>query len=411
MRIAFLSVSDQLGGSEIALLELVRGLRAERPQWGLDVIVPGRGPLHARAAALGARCHVVEMPAALARLGESAMVRRGRSPAAAVALGARLCAVAAAWPGYARRLRAALQDIGPDVIHTNGLKAHVAGARAAAPSAALIWHLHEYLGGRPLSAALLRTHASRCRAIVANSESVARDAARAVRPPSAVHVVHNAVNLEEFDPAGERADLDALAKLPPAPAGTVRVGLVATFSRWKGQEVFLRALASLPTDLRIRGYIVGGPLYDTVGSQYTAEELSRLARKLGAAVGFTGFVEGSRAMRALDVVVHASTEPEPFGLVIAEAMACGRAVITSGSGGAAELVTPGVDAVVHPPGDAHALAAAIATLAADAGMRQQFGVRARGAAVRRFDPRRLVAAMAGVYEQAAAPPQRGRKTA
>jgi glycosyltransferase involved in cell wall biosynthesis len=44
------------------------------------------------------------------------------------------------------------------------------------------------------------------------------------------------------------------------------------------------------------------------------------------------------AMRALDVVVHASTDPEPFGLVVAEAMACGRAVTTSGTGGASELI-------------------------------------------------------------------------
>ena len=55
-------------------------------------------------------------------------------------------------------------------------------------------------------------------------------------------------------------------------------------------------------------------------------------------------------MRALDVVVHASTQPEPFGLVIAEAMACGRAVVVSSGGGAAEIVTPGEDALVHEVG-------------------------------------------------------------
>ncbi len=56
-------------------------------------------------------------------------------------------------------------------------------------------------------------------------------------------------------------------------------------------------------------------------------------------------------MRALDIVVHASTRPEPFGLVIAEAMACGRAVITSAAGGAAEIVESEVDALTHTPGD------------------------------------------------------------
>ena len=94
-------------------------------------------------------------------------------------------------------------------------------------------------------------------------------------------------------------------------------------------------------------------------------------------------------MRALDVVVHASTRPEPFGLVIAEAMACGRAVITSGTGGAGELVRDGVDAVTHRPGDAVDLASRIERLAADAALRARLGRAARDTAERRFDAARL----------------------
>src|SRR6185436_5987649 len=117
-----------------------------------------------------------------------------------------------------------------------------------------------------------------------------------------------------------------------------------------------------------RGYVVGGPLYQTDGSQYSMEELRARADELGisARIGFTGFVsDPAAAMRALDVVVHASIEPEPFGLVIAEAMACGRPVIVSDAGGAAEIVTSGVNALVNSPGDADALADRIAQLAAD----------------------------------------------
>ena len=105
---------------------------------------------------------------------------------------------------------------------------------------------------------------------------------------------------------------------------------------------------------RLRAYVIGDALYQTDGSQYTIEELRPACRseRLGDRVGFTGFVDGAdEAMRALDIVVHASTEPEPFGLVIAEAMACGRAVIVSDAGGAREIFTPGIDALAHPPGD------------------------------------------------------------
>ncbi|HEV3486646.1 MAG TPA: glycosyltransferase family 4 protein, partial [Vicinamibacterales bacterium] len=334
--------------------------------------------------------------------GETAAARGRWNPRATMTFGARLCAVAAAWPAYERRLRSVLQDVRPDILHTNGLKAHVAGVRAVGSRTAVVWHLHDYLGSRRVTTALLRRHLGGCSAMIANSASVARDAERALGATAPLRVVHNAVDLETFAPAAAVADLDGLSALPPAPAGTIRVGLVATFSKWKGHETFLRALASLSREIPVRGYIIGGPVYDTVGSQYSREELEALARQFGLTVGFTGFIEPAPAFGALDIVVHASTDPEPFGLAIAEAMACGRAVITSAAGGAAELITPDTDAIVHRPGDVEGLCAAIARLAGSPALRSQLGERARASALKRFNRRRLVAEVLDVYERAAA---------
>jgi glycosyltransferase involved in cell wall biosynthesis len=184
----------------------------------------------------------------------------------------------------------------------------------------------------------------------------------------------------------------------------IRVGLVATFARWKGHRTFIDALALLPRSLGIRGYVIGGPMYETTGSQVTLEELRRTAASLGLddRVGFTGVVaDSSAAMRALDIVVHASTDPEPFGLVIAEAMACAKPVITSGAGGAQELTEPGVNALHHTPGDARSLARAIETLARDAHLRAQLGAAARTAAEQRFTRRRLVDEFTPIYQRLA----------
>jgi glycosyltransferase involved in cell wall biosynthesis len=184
----------------------------------------------------------------------------------------------------------------------------------------------------------------------------------------------------------------------------VRVGLVATFARWKGHGTFLAALAKIPASLRVRGYIIGGPVYTTSGSQVTLEELRQEAASLGLAdrVGFTGIVsDSSSAMRALDVVVHASTDPEPFGLVIVEAMACGRPVVTSAAGGARELTQPGVNALVHEPGDVDGLARAIETLAAQPALRAQLGKAGRATAERSFTRRRLVNDLTPIYEELA----------
>jgi glycosyltransferase involved in cell wall biosynthesis len=400
MRVVFLSVSDQVGGSEVMLLQIVRELRRVAPSWDLHLVLPGDGPLASRAQALGVAVVPVAMPPALARLGEWGLSSRGKMTVAA-----RLLRAALALPGYESRLKRVLAAIQPDVIHANGFKAQIVAARIGRRHSGLVWHIHEYVGDRPVTRILIRRYAKRCRAIVANSESVASDLRRIAGPHAAVRVVLNAVDLDTFSPDGPAADLDALSGLPAADSGTVRIGLVATFSRWKGHDTFLRAIAALPAGARVRGYVVGGAMYQTEGSQYSSGELRSLAASVGLEnrVGFTGFAaQPERVMRALDVVVHASTTPEPFGLVIAEAMACGRAVITSGTGGASELVRDGQDAIVHVPGDAADLAAQMHMLASEPARRARIGVAARATAVARFDARRLGEQFAAAYESARA---------
>jgi glycosyltransferase involved in cell wall biosynthesis len=195
--------------------------------------------------------------------------------------------------------------------------------------------------------------------------------------------------------------LDSLAGLPSPPPTITRVGLVATYGRWKGHDVFLDALARVSSAAGpVRGYIIGGPLYDTSDSQYTRGELQAMieSRRLGDRVGLTGFLSSPAAMRALDVIVHASTQPEPFGLVIAEAMACGRAVVTSGHGGAAEFVESGRNALIARPGDRRALADSIERLVMDPGLRQDLGSHARETALARFSSDRMARELAQVFE-------------
>jgi glycosyltransferase involved in cell wall biosynthesis len=397
VRIALLSVSAGIGGSETSLLELVRGL-ASTPGVEPIVVLPRSGPLEARVRAAGAASRILPMPEALAGFGEWSM----RSVGEIGKQGATLARALAATRAHVRALADVLREIDPDVIHTNGLKMHVLAARAAAGGMPIVWHLHEYLSPRRMSRILLRHHLRRASAIVANSRSVAADLAATLGAGAPISTIYNAVDLTEFAPDGPRIDLDRLAGLPPAPPGVCRVGLLATFARWKGHDVFLRAVreASAP----LRAYVIGGPVYETSGSQHTIEDLRARAAALGIAdrVGFTGVVDRpAAALRSLDVVVHASTEPEPFGLVIAEGMACGKAVVISRAGGAAELVTDDVDAIATPPGDAGALAAALDRCAADEDLRARLGAGARRTALRQFDPKTFVRAFLDIYAQLA----------
>ncbi len=393
MKVAFLSATGKLGGAERALLDLLASLRAAEPEWPLHLVVLGPGPLADRAAELGVAVHLLPLPGSLARAGDAGGGSR-------VALLARLLAAGPAGALWLRRLRRVLRGIAPDVVHSNGFKVHAAGALALPTGARLVWHVHDFTGTRPLMGGVLRRLSSRASAAIAVSRAVADDLRAVCGPRLPVHVVYNAVDLARFTPEGTRADLASLAGMPPEPPGTVTVGLVATMGLWKGHRVFIDAISRLPADLPLRAYVVGGPIYATAGSEVDVGDLRRLLRERGQTdrIGITGFVDQpASAMRALDVVVHASTRPEPFGLVIAEAMACGRAVIATAAGGAAEIVDDRVDALAVPPGSVEALAAAIRRLAEDAELRARLGAAGRAKAERRFDRARLAAETAPVY--------------
>jgi glycosyltransferase involved in cell wall biosynthesis len=302
---------------------------------------------------------------------------------------------------YLRRLAATLRALRPDVVHANGIKAQVFSALATPRRTRLVWHLHDFLASRPNAGRVLRLVARYRRpdVAIAISRAVATDAVR-VLPKVPVAVVLNGINTAHFTPGpGDGPLLDRLAGWDPAPAGTTRVGLVATYARWKGHDIVIEAAARL-ADMAMRWYLVGGPVYRTAGSQFSREELAALAasRQMADRVGFLPFQPDPVTIyRSLDVVIHASTKPEPFGLTIIEAMACGRPVIVSQAGGAAELFTSGEEALGVPPGDAAALAAAVRTLVMDPGLSASLGIAARRRAVAEFDRGRLGPAVLSIY--------------
>jgi glycosyltransferase involved in cell wall biosynthesis len=389
VRIVYLNPSGRLGGAETSLRELLSSVRAAQPGWELWLVLGEDGPLAGIARDLGVRVLVRPFPPALARLGDT-----GRWAAVVGLLKA-----AVATGRYARGLARWLDQIEPDILHATGFKMHLLGAWTRPRRSALIWHIHDYVSPRPLMRRLLWPFRKGCSVAIVNSKSVAKDL-KQVLPGLRIVPLYNAIDLRRFSPAGEQVDLDARAGLPHAASGTVRVGLIATYARWKGHKVFLEALACLSPGLPVRGYIIGGPIYQTDGSQWSALELHQEADRLGLTgkVGFTGFLtDTSAAMRSLDVIVHASTQPEPFGMVIVEGMACGRAVIASQAGGATELFTDGENALAHPPGDAAALARQIERLCRDQGLRNKLGECGRTTAEMHYQGKRLAAELLDVY--------------
>lgn len=215
------------------------------------------------------------------------------------------------------------------------------------------------------------------RGILVLSEDVAAAQAR-VRPRRPQRLVYPGASLDRFEAARAEPPAAARAALGLPTEGPL-VGIVGRLQRWKGMHTTIAAMpAVLARHPRAHLVIVGGrhdpePRYE--------EELRALVQRLGlgAAVTFAGFQpDVPRWMQAMDVVVHAS-DHEPFGIVVVEAMALGKAVVAGDAGGPSEIITPGVDGLLAPFGDAGTLAERITRFLDDPG----FVARAGAAAHRR----------------------------
>jgi glycosyltransferase involved in cell wall biosynthesis len=406
MRVLFLDPAGALGGAERCLLDLAASLSAHVGADPIDLgLVAGRdGPMIEEAQALGMQVIRLPLSDRLAAVGDSALIAHGGG--SIVAVGQRVARAALDVAAYVPRLAATIRGFSPSVVHSNGIKMHLLAA-AASVDPPLVWHIRDFIGERPLVSRALSAAAWRADGGIAISNAVADDARR-VLPRLPISVIHDAIDTDVFSPGGAVADLDALARAVPPGAGTVRVGLVATYARWKGHEIFLEAarrVKAMSSGRDVRFYVVGGPIYDTAASQYRQDELEGMARDLGLRddlrfVPFQSRID--EVYRALDVVVHASTRPEPFGRTIAEAMATGKAVVASRDSGAAELYADGVDAVCVASRIPEDLANAVSALVADAPRRVRLGVAARVAAVERFSRARLASQVLRVYRDAGA---------
>jgi glycosyltransferase involved in cell wall biosynthesis len=244
--------------------------------------------------------------------------------------------------------------LAPDVVHTNSLKSNVYGGIAGRSiHVPVVWHVRDRIDPDYLPAPVVRIVRLLGRVlparVIANSHATAATVHR--RDAVVIHDVYR---------GGE----------PRGRSGSVRtVAIVGRISPWKGQHVLLEAFAKAFPDGDERCLVAGTPMFGEL--DYDAQ-LRALVVDLGIAerVDFVGHVEDvDGLLRNVDVLVHASTTPEPFGQVIVEGLAAGVPVIAADAGGAREIVMNDVDGLLTPPGDVSALATALRRLASDAELR------------------------------------------
>ncbi len=342
VRVLFLDHSAALGGAELYLLDLAPAFAPPG-----KVLLLEEGPFYEKLQAAGIPVEVIIAPETVRR------VAREAGPGSALRAAPGLLGLA--WR-VARKARAF------DLIYANSQKALIVGSLAARMARRpLVWNLHDVLSSAHFSRLNIRlavTLANQSvRLVIANSEA-SREAFRQAggRPP--VVVVHNGFDVQRFapKPPEQIVALRQALGLPPGPV----VGLFSRLAPWKGQHVLLEALAQLPG---VQALLVGEALFQD--EQRYAQQLRERAAQddLRGRVHFLGFREDvPLLLQLVDVVVHTSIAPEPFGRVIVEGMLARRPVVATRGGGAVEIVRDGETGLLVPPGDVQALAAAIRRL-------------------------------------------------
>ena len=379
-QILFLDHAGVLGGAELYLLDVLQMYQETG-----HVVLFETGPFYGRLQDAGISVEVCE--------GADAFLEVDKSSS--------LWTAARAIPGLARLvLQVARKARNFDVVFANSQKALiVAGLVGSLTRRPIVWNLHDMLTAEHFSTFTRKMAVvwgnRLVDRIIVNSRATEQAFARSGGQMNKATVVHNGINpkpFEEVDSADVKRLRDQL--------GLKEVPLLGVFSRlapWKGQHVVLRAL---PEIQEAHVLFVGDTLFR--GDESYKQELQKTIRrlKIGDRVHFLGFrSDVPRLMKLVDVVLHTSTAPEPFGRVVVEGMLAGTPVIATRAGGPVEIVREPDTGKLVPPDDPGALATAVRDLLSNPKRAHEIGEKAQSYAKRRFSISRMQRKVDAVIRQ------------
>ena len=364
-RVLFVQNSGRImGGGQVSLLALMQQL--DRQSFTPLCVGPDEGSMTDAVRRCGIPVRVVAQPPL--RPGGLAAVAR------------------AAWA-----LRGLVRDQQVDLIHANGSRcmfyAGVAGRLTGVP---VVWHVRvadaDGSWDRVLAALAAR--------IIVISRAVEARFVPLRRAAQRLRVVHNGVDLHVFaqaDGAGLRRRLGY--------GDQVLVGMVAQLIPWKRHPDFIRAMSTVAAaHPEARFLVVGADPEPGARYQLELQDLA-LQSGLGDRLVFTGFRDDvAEIMAMLDIVVLTS-ENEPFGRVLIEAMAASRPVVATRGGGVEEIVQHDRTGLLVPVGDTAALAAAVSSLLEQPAKRLALGRAGQERAQGRFGIAAHARAVERVYRE------------
>lgn len=381
-RVLFVHTTSEIGGSDISLAGIVG--RLDRARYEPLVALPSHGPLVARLEQAGARVFILPRMKKLTS-------RKGRAWLAVFALN---------YPAGVASLASLIRRERVDIVHTNTIHNLYGCMAARATGRPHVWHVREIVWQ---NRALLRLEqamaASLSDRVIVTSEAVRQAFERGGPRRAAMARVDNGVDVSRFMPGTSGMVRRDFGIDPAAPL----IGAAGRMDVWKGFEDFIEAAAIVRQSRPDARFVIAGGAIEGLASYETQLRSLAQARGLDGTLFFAGWRYGPDVMPAfhqsIDLLVLPSREPEPFGLVVLEAMASGRPVIATAHGGPVEIVRDGETGLLVAPRSPQAIAGAVLDIIGDPARLAAYGQAGRARAVGHYAIERTVDRLQVLYDE------------
>jgi glycosyltransferase involved in cell wall biosynthesis len=294
--------------------------------------------------------------------------------------------------GYILRLARLIRRFRADVVHiNNGWEPLFSAWFAGVPS---IHQLHGVFS-EPMSW-LTDLTLRLPRQFWAISTCVAESSLRVGLPKQRINLLPNFLT-----PRDSLPERDAARRRLGIAAGRPTVAFIGRIVPWKGPLELVRAMALVAKSVPEVLLVIAGSHSD--GEQEYYDTVVAAARQLGLAdnVLFAGHLADPYiAYRAADVVAHSSIEPEPFGMVLIEAMEAGTPLVAASSGGPLDIIRDGVDGFLADPADAPAFARPLIALLTQPELARQIAESARRRFQENYTSEAVYPRLLALYEKA-----------
>ncbi|MFA6292690.1 MAG: glycosyltransferase family 4 protein [Victivallales bacterium] len=253
------------------------------------------------------------------------------------------------------------------VIHANSL---TSGIYAAPVSflcrIPLIWHERD-LTRHSLLAPIIAKFATR---IIAISNAVAENLKSQMGDNKKIRVIYNGIDVDHF----RHAETVGAPGFPGLPTGKKTVLMAAQFVRWKRHNDFITMASCVREKFPDAVFVFAGDMKIQDQQKYVMELERTIAEKgLKKHFVWTGYVgDMPGLMQNVDCVVLPASH-EPFGRIVAEAMAAGKPAVSVRSGAMSEIIEDGVSGFLTEPGDCRAMAEAVCRLLQDRELARTIG--------------------------------------